>query len=101
MSTKLNKTTKETCDASVEKLMAVAHKDDEGVWVHRTKLIDLCCTDGDLTNYLLGPNAQCSPRRVAKKFKVLADFTSWPGSRCQLYSHTEDLEYSRYFILRE
>lgn len=33
LSTKLNKTTKEACDALVEKLMAVAHKDDEGVWV--------------------------------------------------------------------
>ncbi|CAN0154764.1 unnamed protein product, partial [Ectocarpus fasciculatus] len=33
ISTELNKTTKETCDALAEKIMAVAHKDDEGVWV--------------------------------------------------------------------
>ncbi|CAN0309381.1 unnamed protein product [Ectocarpus sp. 12 AP-2014] len=37
MSTELNKTTKETCDALVEKLMAVTHKDDEGVWVRTSE----------------------------------------------------------------
>lgn len=65
------------------------------------KLIDICASDEDLLRYLLGANTQDSSRRVANKFKILANFSSWPGSKSQLYIHAEDVDTSRYFVLRE
>lgn len=65
------------------------------------KLVDICSSDEDLVSYLLGANTQDSSRRVVNKFKILANFSSWPGSRSQLYTHAEDFDTSRYFVLRE
>ncbi len=72
--------------------------------MHRVKLIDICSSDEDVVTYLLGTNTQVaadSSRRVANKFKILANFSSWPGSRSQLDTHAEDFDSSRYFVLRE
>lgn len=69
--------------------------------VHRTKLIEVCSADEDIVKYLLGSNTQDACRRVTNKFKILANFSSWPGSKSQLFTHAEDFDYSRYFILRE
>lgn len=70
--------------------------------VHRTKLVDLCSSDEDLATYVIGrPTTQDMFKRVASKFKVLANLASRPGSRCQLESHDEDTEQGRYFALRE